>query len=280
VTSGTSEAIRSSAARAVAVGAAVALAYVALAVVSGHLSPFARRPLLDGFGQPQPYRWVSPPPALASGNKRPASVSTAIHIDPHSGSQADVVSTSDVQASLALGPGTFPPKGAATDVRVTVKPLAPGGFGSAGGGRTLFGNVYRIQATYVPGGAKVSRLAGPGQLTLFYPAAPDNLLRRHVVLESIDGHTWKALPSDDFQGAQQASAQVTSLGYFAVGQSATGSKASAASKGRLVYYLILGVLVGGAVAALVVAEVRIRRSRRPPATTHRPQPPTRRRPRR
>ena len=47
--------------RALATGAGIALLYVALAVLSGHLSPLARRPLLDGFAPVPQYRWVSRP---------------------------------------------------------------------------------------------------------------------------------------------------------------------------------------------------------------------------
>ena len=41
---------------ALVVGLLCATAYVGLATLSGHLSPLARGPLLDGIGPPQDYR--------------------------------------------------------------------------------------------------------------------------------------------------------------------------------------------------------------------------------
>ena len=40
------------------VGALCLTAYAGLAALSGHLSPLARGPLLDGIGPPQDYRCV------------------------------------------------------------------------------------------------------------------------------------------------------------------------------------------------------------------------------
>ena len=62
-------------------GLAVAIAYAALAGLSGWLSPLARGPLLDGLGPPQPYRWVNPPPALASTNQPPSSAVFHVPLD-------------------------------------------------------------------------------------------------------------------------------------------------------------------------------------------------------
>ena len=62
---------------------AVVAAYVALAALSGHLSPLARGPLLDGIGPPQAYRWVSPPPDLASTNVAPSSLTRTLPLAPN-----------------------------------------------------------------------------------------------------------------------------------------------------------------------------------------------------
>jgi hypothetical protein len=239
---------------------AVAVFYLALAAISGRLDPFARRPLLDGFGTPTPYRWVSPPPHLTTKNKLPTSASVKLAVDPQTGSEAQVVTTSDLQASLALGRGAFPPRTGSLAVRITVVPQAPPGAPRLSRGTAIFGNVYMLKARYAPSGPDVPRLTSPGQLTLFYPSAPDNLLHKHVVLQSNDGRTWHALATDDFQAAQQASASVDQMGYYAVGQSATGTKKPPAT-GRLIYYLLLGGLVAAGVAAVVVGEVRARRRR-------------------
>jgi hypothetical protein len=247
--------------RAVRAGVAVAVVYLALAAISGGLDPFARRPLLDGFGTPTPYRWVSPPPHLTTKNKRPASASVKLDVDPQTGSEAQVVTTSDLQVSLALGPGAFPPRPGGPSVRITIVPQAPSGAQTLPRGTSIFGNLYVLKARYSPSGPDVSRLRSPGQLTLFYPSAPDNLLHKHVVLQSNDGRTWRALATDDFQAAQQASASVDLLGYYAVGQSTTGTKKPPAT-GRLIYYLLLGGLLSVGVVVLVLGEIRLRRGRR------------------
>jgi len=247
--------------RAVVAGGVVVVAYLLLVVVGGYLSPFARRPLLDGFGSVPPYRWVRPPPPLAHTNQKPTPAKASLTLDPQSGSEANVVSTPDLQVSIAFGPGAFPVHGGARSVSISVKPLAPTGFGTPPRGQALFGNVYRLTARYQPGGPEAPRTSVPGQITLFYPGSPDNLQHNHTVLQSNDGRTWRALQTDDFQGAQQASASITHLGYYAVGQSARGTTKPPPT-GRFLYYAILGIVVGGGAAVLVVAEVRTRRRRR------------------
>ena len=78
--------------RALLFGLGAAVLYVAGTALSGSLGPLARRPLLDGFAPPQPYRWVSPPPNLAAGNKPPASAVVSLQLDPQTGSEASAPS--------------------------------------------------------------------------------------------------------------------------------------------------------------------------------------------
>ena len=83
------------------------------ALLSAHLSPLARHPLLDGTGTPQPYRWVSPPPAQASTNQQPSSVTKTLDLTQAGGS--GYVFTPDAQATVIMGNRTFrgcpPPTG-------------------------------------------------------------------------------------------------------------------------------------------------------------------------
>src|SRR5204863_5039692 len=102
--------------RAAAVGAALCLAYLVGAVVSASLGPASRRPILDGLAPPPMYRWVSPPPALASSNQPPSAGRSLIALDAAKGSAATVFSTRDFQASLALGEGAVAPHGQDTQV--------------------------------------------------------------------------------------------------------------------------------------------------------------------
>ena len=80
--------------------------YAALAALSGHLSPLARGPLLDGIGPPQAYRWVNPPPDLASGNQPPSSGVFHVPLDA-SGSRPEVFVTSDNQVTVVVPKGAF-----------------------------------------------------------------------------------------------------------------------------------------------------------------------------
>jgi hypothetical protein len=239
------------------VGLAAVAAYLLLAMVSGRLSPLARRPLLDGFRPPPAYRWVSPPPDLAGHNQRPASGSARIHLDP-GGSAAAVFATSDAQATLVFPARSFPVMSGASAVTVRVDPIAPPTSASVPTGLRIAGNVYRITATYVPSGGTVTSLRQPGQLTLFYPASPDTLLHKHWVLASPDGKTWTRLPTTDSPSQQLATANIRSLGQFAVGESASGTKAPF-PVGRVVYYAILGLLAAGLVFLFVRTELRLRR---------------------
>jgi hypothetical protein len=265
--------------RALAAGVAVTALYLVLAVVSGRLSPLARRPLLDGFAPPPPYRWVRPPPSLASTNEKPSSGRFTIALGT-GGSEAGVFSTDDSQASLALGQGAIERSPGDRSVLLRITPLAPAAGVSSPGGMALSGNVYRFAADYRPSGSPVASLGSPGQLVLAYPAAADALLHRHTLLRSDDGTSWKAVQSIDSIGQQLVQGDVDGLGYFAVGQAKPGTPRHT-STGTIVYRVILIAGIVVVVAAIGVAELRNRRRRR---RTRRPRPrpgkrppPTRRR---
>jgi len=231
--------------------------YLLAAAVSGRLSPLARLPLLDGFRPPPPYRWVSPPSGLGTPNQRPAAGSVRIQLDPN-GSAASVFATSDSQAALVLPSGAFPPAAGATSVAVRVDPVAPAAQVTVPDGLGIAGNVYRVTATDAPSGGPIAALRRPAQLTLFYPASPDTLLHKHWILASADGTTWRRLPTTDSPGQQLATATIRSLGQFAVGESASGTKAPF-PVGRFVYYAILAALAVGLIVVFVRTELRLRR---------------------
>jgi hypothetical protein len=242
-------------------GLAVAALYLLAAVVSGSLSPLARRPVLDGFAPPPPYRWISPPPDLAPSNERPAAGSFSLALHPQTGSEAKVLATSDVQVSLAVALGTFPPAAGKDSVKVSIRPLAPSSAADSPPGYAFSGNVYQIQAAYSPGGPAVRTLRKPGQLTLFYPPALDNLVHRHALLRSSDGVTWQVAPATDSLAQQQVTGNVSSLGFFAAGESQTGH-AKPFPIGKVIYYSLLAVVVGTLAAMLLVSEARARRKKR------------------
>jgi hypothetical protein len=200
--------------RAMALGLAVGLAYV-VAVAVGTRGMFGpRAPLLDGIAPPVAYRWVSPPPALAAGNKPPQpeqhfTVSLGAH-----GSKAEVLSTQDLQAVLVLTPGAIAPKAGASSVDVTVTALAPATLGPPPSGLTIAGNVYRFTAQYAGDGSAELRHAA--QLALEYPAIASAGHVTHTLIWSADGRGWQKLTTQDNRQGQIAGGRVTALGYVAV----------------------------------------------------------------
>ena len=176
--------------RAAAVGVAVCLAYLVGAMVSGSLGPASRRPILDGLAPPPLYKWVDPPPALASSNQPPSSGRSLIALDPTKGSAATVFSTRDFQASLALGEGAIAPHGRDTKVQLVITPLAPKTDAIVPTGTQIAGNVIEVSATYEPSGASVGELHTRGELGLVYPLLFQGVGFMDTMLRSPDERSW------------------------------------------------------------------------------------------
>jgi len=196
---------------------AAGLAVLAGAWLTGHRDVVLRRPVLDGFAPPPPYRWVSPPPDLAQGNQRPESVSTSVGVFAGR-SKAATVSTPDLQASLflvqdamALPPGT-------TAVRVTISPRAPTSEARLPEGLEFAGNVYDFTARAEPGNQSALRLRREATVVLVYPAEASDGSAEPVMLTSPDGSTWVRVRTNAAQLQHQAAANVRALGLFAVGR--------------------------------------------------------------
>jgi len=261
----------------------VASLYLALAALSGHLSILARRPLLDGFSNQVPYRWVNPPPQHRAGNQPPLSGRFNLSLNPGSGSQPGVFSTRDLQVSVVFSQGSFPATPGQQSVSGTMTPLDPARYGAAPAGLAIAGNVYALKATDQPSGQPVTGLSASTQLALAYPAAPNPSTLAHVILFSPSGRDWKALKSTD-SPAQQVSANITALGFFAVGQRQSTGTASH-SRSALIPTILIAVLVFVVALLIVRYEVRERRRRRlrqPRGGSHgrrsrRPPPPSDRR---
>jgi len=248
--------------RAAAVGAALCLAYFVGAVVSASLGPASRRPILDGLAPPPMYRWVSPPPALASSNQPPSAGRSLIALDAAKGSAATVFSTRDFQASLALGEGAIAPHGQDTQVLLVMTPLAPKTDVTLPTGEQIAGNVVEATATYEPSGASVGTLRTPGELGLVYPLLFQGVGFADTMLRSEDARSWSAIQSQDAIAQQSVHAAVRTLGFFAVGQSPVGATSPpSSSTGRS------GSIVVAVVAAVLLIGVAVflrRRSPRPP----------------
>ena len=189
-------------------------AYVAGAALSAKISPLARRPLLDGNGPLVPYRWVDPPPLLENSNQRPSSGRFRMPLG-RDGSEADVLSTKDLQVTVVTVRGTIPAQPPAERADVTIDPLDPADFSAPPDGLTAAGNVYRIRATYEPGGP-VGDFGGEATAILVYPTLPTIHNEDHQLLYSRNGSSWESLPSRDTPQLAQAEAPVPAPGYVLV----------------------------------------------------------------
>jgi hypothetical protein len=268
--------------RALVLGLVLAGVYVVMAAVGGRISPFARRPILDGFAPPPPYRWVSPPADLASTNKPPSAGRFTLGLDPGTGSKADVFSTADGQVSLALGEGAIPPQPDQDSVGLTITPIAPEAGAEVPRKLQIAGNVYRIDAEYQPSGTPVVRLRSPARLVMAYPLPLDVAVYHHTMLYSKDGSSWSTLRSTDSLVGQLVHADVSELGFFAVGQAVLGTVSPSSPSGGGTVFVVVLVAGAAVLAVIVVAEIRRRarrgsgRGRGRPPPRRRPPPPRRR----
>jgi hypothetical protein len=202
--------------RALAAGAVVAVAYVASTVVWGHQSPLARRPLLDGLPPPINYRWVEPPPELAPTNEPPGTETFRVPLG-SDGSLSNVITTSDAQVSLILPEGSFGAAGGQRSVEVTIEPLASSAAAPAGRPFEIVGNVYRLDAAYLPSTDPAPLSADAGaRAVLIYPLTFGDH-GTHSVLVSDRGRMWHDVESTDFIGIQQVDGPIETLAYVAVG---------------------------------------------------------------
>lgn len=237
---------------AIGVGLLAALAYVGLAAVTFSLRPLSGRPVLDGLAPPPPYRWVSPPEALARTNIPPEPADFSIPLN-DAGSEPGVFSTPDLQLSASFPTGTFRPVEGQRSIMLTATPLAPADVGPPPPGLEIKGNVVRLEGRLRPSDATVEEFALPAQLALTYPAEPDGALLAYTVVSSADGRTWRRLKTIDSPAQHRAGADFRSFGYFAVA-------APPRSGGPSV--VLVAAVVGGALAmAAVVALVLWRRRR-------------------
>jgi hypothetical protein len=239
-------------------GIAVAALYVASAAWSGHLSPLARRPILDGLAPPVPYRWVEPPAELAGTNDAPSPETFRVALGA-GGSETAVLTTDDAQVTVILPEGAFEAGPGRRSVSVRVEPLGASAVAPPPAPTTILGNVYRITAAYRPSG-EAAEIGGETRVVLVYPlVAGDH--GGHEVLLSTDPGAWTALETNDLPSVQQADAPIPSLGDVAVGGTVTSVAPSPGAVDEGGWPVGVIVLVG-ALVVLVVAAVALLRPRR------------------
>ena len=246
-------------ARARGAGLVIVGLYAALAAISGAWSPTARGPRLAGLG-PVNYRWVSPPPELASTNQQPTSGEFSLNLG-GDGVESGVFFTSDNQITLIVAEGSIAAAPGQKTVDLSVVPLDPATMATPGDDLTVFGNAYAITATYRPSGKEVTKLSDPLDVILIYPATATLHANSHEMLFAADGQDWEALDSHDSPSQQQAEANVPGFGTVAVAGvvSALPSTGGTGSGGRTTLAIVLLVLAG---CALLLGIGLLLRSRR------------------
>jgi hypothetical protein len=244
--------------RALGAGLAVAVVYLATAVLSGRLSPLARQPLLDGLAPPTAYRWAEPPPELASTNEPPTPGTFTVRLgDP--GSETAVFTTGDAQVTLIFPEGSFADAEGQRSVEITVEPLA-GAIAQPEDPLTVVGNAYLIEATYRPSGDDAV-LASVATVVLVYPLLANDH-GNHSMIWSRTGDTWRTLDTDDLPSIQQAGADIDGLGYLSVaGQPSSPTAGTDTDEGGTSAATI--AIVAGLVVLAVIAAVLLLGSRKP-----------------
>jgi len=237
--------------RALAGGIAAVIAYAALAGLSAWLSPLARGPLLDGLGPAQPYRWVSPPPALASTNVPPSSGVFHVPLDAN-GSRPEVFVTSDNQITIIVPAKSFALRAGQIEVTLSVEPVDPATLSPPGGGLSVFGNAYRLKASYQPSGQAVA-LSLPIEVILVYPVTSTLHATRHQIATSPTGKVWTPQNGTDSTAQQQTEGPMMQLGYvMVVGKetprpSSSGTPSGGSSRSSLSLVLSVAAICVGLV---------------------------------
>jgi hypothetical protein len=247
--------------RALIAGIAVIGVYTALAGWSAHLSPLARGPLLDGLA-PTNYRWVDPPPDLASINQPPSSGEFPLTLGPK-GVEGSVVFTSDNQVTVIVEGGSITARKDQEKVVLAVTPLDPATLPPPPDGLTVFGNAYEIGGTYQPSGDAVRNadITEPFDIILTYPATAILHATSVELLYSASGTDWEPIDSSDSASSQQAEGNVPGVGWVVVaGEETSASPASPGSTGTGTVATVLLVTAGCVLLLGIALLIRSRRA--------------------
>ena len=232
---------------------ALSVGLIAAALLHGRM---AAPPVYDGIiVPPEPYRWESPPPNLASGNKPPLPGETTLPV--LNGQVAGGgVQTADNQVVIYFGPGAFKAPAGAAGAKCTIvpernPPAPPAGV-------EIRGNVYRIGCVGEPGGGPVT-VVSAYHLTLRFPPGAFKEIQYN------DGSGWRPQRTLIASGGDPyASVNAPGFGeYAATAPSGAAGPSIFTDLGRyLEFYGILAfVILFGAIA--VFQEIRRRRHRAP-----------------
>jgi hypothetical protein len=246
--------------RTLASGIAIVVLYAGGAWFSGQLSPLARRPLLDGLAPPTPYRWVDPPPELASTNLVPAPGTFRVELG-NRGNVTAVLTTTDAQVTLILPKGSVAPAERERALEVSIEPLGASSVDPPPPPFEILGNVYRLDSTYIPS-HEPAELAAEARVVLTYPFSTGPH-PGHTIVHSSDGASWTATDTNDLPSIQQADAPIEALGYVAVARDAAATPEPSNDETSPVATIAIsvGLVVLAVAAAVTLGGPAIRRGR-------------------
>ena len=234
---------------------ALALGLAAAALFHGRS---AGPPVYDGIiVPPEPYRWVSPPPNLAAGNKPPESGEATFPVQNGQVSGGGV-QTGDNQVIIYFGPGSFKAPSGATSVTCSIVPEKNPPATPAGA--EIRGNVYQVNCLGEPGGGPVT-IANAFHLTIRFPPGAFREIQYY------DGGSWRALTTLRAPGGDPyASVNAPGFGEYAATAPAGGRGGGDGIftlLGRYAgfYGILAFVILFGAIA--IIQEIRRRRRQAP-----------------
>jgi hypothetical protein len=191
-------------------GLVLAGLYAAVVVATGLTAGHPVRPLFDGATTNMPYRWVKPPWYVGSANVKPVAGHTDITFE-NGVSPLIGVNSPDAQIILNLPAGALPSHAGDNTARATFTPLDPKKFAKPPGDMRADGNVYRVEMTYQPSGAPVTRTVTSGNVVMVVPDEAEKMLF------SVDGKQWDELPTHTLGDPNTVGSAFNTPGYYLVG---------------------------------------------------------------
>ena len=194
------------------VGAALAVLYAAVVVVTSLTTGHPVRPLFDAAGGAVPYKWVKPPWYVSTTNIKPRPSHQDIAFENGVSPQTGVTSE-DAQVILNLAQGAIPARDGETAVRMSFTPLDPKKLAKPPGSMRPNGNAYRVQMAYQPSGAPLDAVTKSGNVVMVVPDEAERMLF------SADGKSWSELPTQTLGDPNTVGSAFNTAGYYLVGTS-------------------------------------------------------------
>lgn len=255
-------------ARQIVWGAALAAVYLAVTLASQHSGLLPIRPLYEGGAPPPDYKWVNPPPELASGNQKPKGGSGDILlVDPRTPGKSAIgnITTDDGQAVLIIPAGGIAQKPGETKAHFTITPLDPDKVGAPPAKMSYDGNAYEVKAEYTNSHTPIVIPATSCPTTLTQETACHTIVLRYVYVATDlyrrDGDVWRPMKATVAAAALQAYANTPKLGIFV----AIDSGASKRKPSRGGNFLAFGIGLAAILVGTAAASWRARRKEKAPA---------------